>query len=185
MSAVQTDNNLSFLDTLSCGLGALMVLFFLFASISDRGVAGPKIRPVVARGDMEQAVVLESGRDKSKTPILYLLKLSLNSCQLSTQALSDVADGKLSLGRTAAVDKAEYYAMEWNYDDLSIEFDCGVSTDPLAVSATLLSEVPTSTCALVNLNARGTFEVKLQFAKRTVVLNGARSSKEMHNACAA
>lgn len=185
MSAVQTDNNLSFLDTLSCGLGAVMVLFFLFAAISDRGVAGPKVRPVVAQSDMEQTVVFDSGRDKSKVPMLYLLRLSQNSCQLSTQALSDVADGKLSLGRSAAVDKAEYYAMEWDYQPLSIEFVCGISTDPLIVSATLLSDAPTSTCALVSLNARGTYEVKLQFAKRTVVLNGAKSSEEVHSACSA
>mgnify|MGYP006908207792 CR=1 FL=1 len=185
MSAVQTDNNLSFLDTLSCGLGALMVLFFVFAAVSDRGISGAKVRPVISRGETEQAQVLEAGRDKSRMPVMYSLRLSSESCQLSPEGLTAVASGALSLGRGPTLGISEFHGLEWDFGPRSIEFDCAGFTETLTVHATQPGAPPASACTSVSRNSRGFYEIKLQFLERTVVLNGTKTSGNLNDACAA
>jgi hypothetical protein len=80
---VDIQNNLSFLDTLSCGLGGLMALFFIFAALKDEGAVAAKTIPVLIRGE-NPLPVLRVGTDKKQPPVHFSLKLATKyGCKLA------------------------------------------------------------------------------------------------------
>jgi len=80
------DSSLSFLDTLSCGLGGVMVLFIIFAALNDKGAPISLDMPVEVRSKKVMKVT-SSGDAKPQPLILKLSWAKETGCELSSNAV--------------------------------------------------------------------------------------------------
>lgn len=111
---VDTQNNLSFLDTLSCGLGGLMALFFIFAALKDEGAVASKTIPVLIKGD-KPLVVTQVGTDKKLPPVYFYVKLASDlKCAVAT----DKNDDDLLLAKSNGFTGNIFRNQENQYDEL-------------------------------------------------------------------
>ncbi len=77
--------NLSFLDTLSCSLGGMIVLFFIFATLSHDGARTLEEPDTISQAKQEAAKSIGGNPAQNNSPTLHVINLP-SDCQLQNRA---------------------------------------------------------------------------------------------------
>jgi hypothetical protein len=181
---VDIQNNLSFLDTLSCGLGGLMALFFIFAALKDEGAVAAKTIPVLIRGENPLPVV-RVGTDKKRPPVHFSLKLAAKyGCKLSIKDKDDLTVGesngfnnKVFLGEKDLSEPVSYKTFFGTYwgkqdKDIVVSFDkCNVDSGKPLIEVMLIKRGAGLGCEnlLPSIEDRNILQVKFKVASGQLI----------------
>lgn len=79
---MKNDSNMAFLDTLSCGLGGVMILLFIFAALNDTGFQEDQTLEIIASAD-RRFIVREMGDAMNVRPLRFKLLSDSATCKVT------------------------------------------------------------------------------------------------------
>ena len=176
---MESDQNLAFLDTLSCGLGALMLLFFIFSAVSDEGNPGPAVMPVLTRSEIQLPNATEAGEDQALIPVIYSISFSA-ACTLANPDAQTQPD----FGETSDGDY-DVFGIAWNQaDDIEIEIAACEESGPVTATLALLDDTGRSVCAPLPLPVDPAQpEMIITFNASGIFLNGRQTTEAQDSVC--
>lgn len=110
--------NLSFLDTLSCSLGGMIMLFFIFATLSHEGARTLEEPEEISKAKQKAAHALGGNPAANDRPTLHLAEIPLE-CKLKAKAGMD-QDIKIIPAKTGYLLLVQNPK---NFQDSTIEFE--------------------------------------------------------------